>query len=46
MNEYLNHFIAARNTRSSAALGDLALVISRFKTDQLIGSFLPADVHM
>ena len=27
MNEYLMHFVAARNTRALAALGELALVI-------------------
>ena len=29
MNEYLNHFVAVRNTRASVALGDLALGVSR-----------------
>ena len=27
MNEYLNYFVASRNTRASAALGELAIVI-------------------
>ena len=29
MKEYMHHFIAARDTRASAALGELALVIRR-----------------
>ena len=29
MNEYLHYFVAARNARASAALGELALVICR-----------------
>ena len=41
INQYLKHFVAARNTRASAALGELALVISRCRTDQLSRSFLP-----
>ena len=28
MNEYLNHFVATRNTRASATLGELTLMIS------------------
>ena len=32
MNRYLNHFVAARNARASAALGELVLVILRCKT--------------
>ena len=35
MNGYLNYFVAARNTRASAALGGLALVILRCRTDRL-----------
>ena len=27
MNDYLNHFVAARNTRASLGLGELGLVI-------------------
>ena len=27
MNKYLQHFVAARNTRASAALGEMALVL-------------------
>ena len=32
MNEYLLHFVAARNTRASVALGELAVVIPRCRT--------------
>ena len=42
LKEYLNHYVAARNTRTSAALGELALEIPRCKTDQFSRSFLPA----
>ena len=42
MNEYRNRFVAARNTRASASLGELALVISRCRTDQFSRSFLSA----
>ena len=45
MNEYLNHFVAPRNTRALAALGELVLVISRCRTDQFSQSFLPAAVR-
>ena len=31
--EYLNHFVVARNTRASAALGELALLIPLCRTD-------------
>ena len=41
MDEYLNNFVAARNTRASAALGELTLVIPRYRTDQFSRSFLP-----
>ena len=44
MHEYLHHFVAARNTCASDALGQLALVISHCRTDQFSLSFLPADV--
>ena len=40
MNEYMNHFVAARNTRVSTALGELALVIPCCRTDQFNRSFL------
>ena len=46
MNQYLNHFAAARNTRASTALGELALVIPRCRTDQFSRSFLPAPVRL
>ena len=39
MNEYLSHFIAARNTTASAALGELASLIPRWRTDQFSGRF-------
>ena len=42
MNEYLNQFVAARNTRALAALGELALTIPRCRTGQFNRSFLPA----
>ena len=45
MNEYLNHFVAARNTRASAALCELAFVIERNKSDEFSRSFLAAAVH-
>ena len=34
MNEYLHHIIATRNTGASVAVGELALVIPRCRTDQ------------
>ena len=46
MSEYLNHFIAARNTRASAALGELAFVIPGCRTDQFSRSLLPAAVRL
>ena len=42
MDEYLNDFVAARNTGASAALGELLLVIPICRTDQFSQSFLPA----
>ena len=45
MHEYLHNFVAARNTSTLAALGELALVIPRCRTDQIGRSFLPAAVH-
>ena len=44
MNEYLNHLVADYNTRSSAALGELAFVIPRCRTDQFRRSFLSTAV--
>ena len=46
MNENLKHCVAARNTRASVALGKLALVISRCRTDQFSRSFLSAAVRL
>ena len=42
MIEYLNHFVAARITRASASLGELALMIPRCRTNQFSQSFLHA----
>ena len=33
MKEYLKHFVAARNIRASAALGELSLVVLRYRND-------------
>ena len=46
INEYLKHYVAACNTRASAALGELALVIPRCRTNQFSRSFLPAAVRL
>ena len=46
MNEYLTHFVVAYNTRTLTALGELALVIPRYRTDQFSRSFLPAAVRL
>ena len=46
MNEYLHHFVAARNTRASAALDELACAILRCRTDQFGQSFLPVAVNL
>ena len=44
---FINHFVAARNTRASAALGELALVIPCCRTaDQFSRLFLPASVGL
>ena len=43
INEYLNHFVAARYIRASAALGELALGIRRC---QFSLSFLPTAVRL
>ena len=42
MNDYLNQFIAVRNTRASADLGKFASVFSRCIPDHFSLSFLPA----
>ena len=46
MIEYMKHFVAACNTRASADVGEMALVISRCATDRFSQSFLPAVVHL
>ena len=46
LNEYLNNFVAVCNTRASTALGELALVIPRCRTDQFSRSFLSAAVSL
>ena len=38
MNQYLLYFVAARITRASAALGELALLIPRYRAEELINS--------
>ena len=43
---YLNYFVAARNTRTSAALCEWALVILRYRTDQFNRSLLLAAVSL
>ena len=45
MNEYLNIFVAARNARASADLGELALVNSGYRIGQFRLSLLLATVH-
>ena len=49
MNEYLNHFVAACNTRASAALCEVILVIPKLphnRTDYFSRLFLPAAVRL
>ena len=46
LNDYLNRFVAARNTRTSTALDELALVIPRCRTDQVSRPLLPAAVRL
>ena len=46
MNEYLNDLVAARNTRASVALDELALVILRCRTDQFSRSFMPPAMRV
>ena len=46
MNGYLIHFVAARYARRSAALGELALVIPRCRTDHFSRSLLLAAVRL
>ena len=40
----LHHFVAVRNTRTSAVLGEIALVIPRCRTDLRL--FLPVAVRL
>ena len=44
--EYLHRFVATRNTRTSAALDELALMMPRCRADQFSRSFLPAAVRL
>ena len=46
MKQCPHYFVAARNTSDSAALGELALVIPRCRTDQLCRSFLPTTLYL
>ena len=46
MKEYLNRFVADRNSRALAVSRGLALVIPRCRTDQFSQSFLPATEHL
>ena len=46
MNEYLDHFVAALNFRTSAALCEFTLAISRCRTEQFSRSFLPAVARL
>ena len=46
MKVYLNCFVAARSTRASATLDELALAIPRCRIDQFSRSFLPAAVRL
>ena len=43
---FFNYFVAARNTGASTALGELALVIPRCRTDQFSRSILPATERL
>ena len=44
--EYLQHFVADRNTRALAAPDELALVIPLGRSDQFSRSFLPVTVRL
>ena len=46
LHENLHYFVAALNSRALAALGDLALVMPRCRTDKLRRSFFSAAVHL
>ena len=39
MNKYLKHFVATLNTRASAVLGELALVMPRCRIINSVGRF-------
>ena len=41
LQEHLHHFVAARITRASSALGELNLVIAHYTKDQSIVHFCP-----
>ena len=44
LNDYLIYFVAFCSSRTLAVLGELALVISRYRTDQFSRSVLPDAV--
>ena len=46
MHEYLHIFVAACNTKASAVLCELALVIPRCRTDQFNRLFLRVTVRL
>ena len=46
MNEYLYHFVSARNSISSRAFGELALVIPLCRISQVSRSFMPAAARL
>ena len=46
LHEHHHHFVAAWNTRASAAFCELALVIPRCRADQFNRSFLPVAVRL
>ena len=46
MTQYLKHYVAARNTKASAARSELAVLIPRCRTDQFSRSFLHADERL
>ena len=46
MHVYLHRLITVRNTRASAALGELALVMPSRRTDQFSRLYLPSAVRL
>ena len=46
LHKHLQHFVAARITRASTALRELALVIPRCRTNQFVRPFLPVAVRL